>query len=322
MNDVFDTPSGSDIARDRYGRPLIIPPDGGKPTAYTRTTTFIDCLEDTYHLSKWRQRKVAEGLVAQPDLLEQVASASNKGELDAICEAAAAAAGAGDAARTGTELHSLTEASDRGELYTDRIPAQHMPDVISYQRATTALEHLHIEQLMVCDALKVAGTPDRISLLRSRDGKKRIADIKTGSLDYGLAKIEMQLALYAHSALYDPGTGQRSWIEDLDQEQAIVIHLPAGKADARLYYVDIAAGWDGVVLAEQVRAWRRRRHVLVDVELAAKPNLQQRIAAAASADDLTAIWMDAYAAGAWTDELTAAAAARKAELVTAAGSLT
>jgi len=31
----------TEIERDRYGRPLVVPPAGGKAIAYTRATTIL-----------------------------------------------------------------------------------------------------------------------------------------------------------------------------------------------------------------------------------------------------------------------------------------
>src|SRR5689334_2925212 len=69
----FTTPAPQ-VPRDRWQRPLVVPPKGGKPVAYTRCTTFVGCLEDTFNLSRWQQRMVALGLNDRPDLLLAVAA--------------------------------------------------------------------------------------------------------------------------------------------------------------------------------------------------------------------------------------------------------
>ena len=58
MTEQFAT---ADIRRDRFGRPLVVPPGGGPRVAYRRTTTFVGALEDTYALQQWKQRQVAIG---------------------------------------------------------------------------------------------------------------------------------------------------------------------------------------------------------------------------------------------------------------------
>ncbi|MGK3946754.1 hypothetical protein ABK046_51375, partial [Streptomyces caeruleatus] len=66
---------GPQLERDRYGRPLVVPADGGKKVAYTRCTTFVGAAEDTFPLSQWQQRQVAVGLSKRPDLVSLAASA-------------------------------------------------------------------------------------------------------------------------------------------------------------------------------------------------------------------------------------------------------
>ncbi|MGH8793573.1 MAG: PD-(D/E)XK nuclease family protein [Stackebrandtia sp.] len=309
--DLTAGPAGG-VERDRFGRPLITPPEGGAARAYTRVTTFVDCLEDKWNLQKWQMRHVALGMVDGPRLQGRVDDArDDKSALDALCDEAMDVAGAAEPARTGTRLHSLTQAADEGRLFTDDIPVEHRGDVEAYRRAVEGLRMRHIERLTVCDALRAAGTPDRIVEHR---GEVYIADVKTGRLDYGLGKICMQLALYAHCVLYDPASGRREPVAGLRQDKAIVIHLPAGQARCELYWVDIAAGWEGVQLASQVRTWRRRKHPLVAFD-ACQPRPSggwgARIASAASVDELNRVWAQADAAGEWTDALTLAAADRK-----------
>jgi hypothetical protein len=262
--DSFDPPQ-TDVPRDKWKRPLITPVGGGKPVAYTRCTTYVGCLEDMYNISLWQQRMVALGLAARPDLLLSVAVADreDKKALDALADAAAEAAGAHAAATTGTALHRLTERYDRGELGESDvsfIPPAYRGDLAAYIERTTGMDMPVIEQFSVCDDLRVGGTPDRIVVI---DGRGYIADLKTGSLDWGAAKMAMQLAVYAHSKPYDHRTGERAeWPVQVDTERGIIIHLPAGTGLCSLLWLDIATGWEGVSLAGDVRAWRKRRNFL------------------------------------------------------------
>jgi hypothetical protein len=92
MTDPFSTPP-VEIARDHWGRPMVVPPGGGKATPYTRCTTFVGVLEDTYNLSRWQQRMVAIGLNDRPDLAIAVsAHRDDKVRLSAICDEAMEAA--------------------------------------------------------------------------------------------------------------------------------------------------------------------------------------------------------------------------------------
>lgn len=298
-----------EIERDRFGRPMIVPPGGGRKVPYRRCTTFVGVLEDTYNLSRWQQRNVALGLADRPDLLLSVAAhRDDKDRLNKICEDAAEAAKAHAAATTGTAVHALTEIVDRG-LDLPVIPDGAAADLEAYRRATAGIEWLAIETGVVVDDLGVHGTPDRIG--RLPDGRVVVLDLKTGSVDYGMGKIAMQLAMYAHGVPYDHTTGTRGEMPaGLDLDTAVVIHLPAGSGRCDLLEVDIAAGWEGVGIAAQVWQWRGRKGL--SRPLTTGPDLLGLIDLAASAEDLTALW--AQHRPVWTDEHTAAAAARKATL--------
>ena len=54
--------------RDRYGRPMVTPRNGGKPKPFTRPTTIADTLDDRHNLELWMQRQVLKGSIARPDL--------------------------------------------------------------------------------------------------------------------------------------------------------------------------------------------------------------------------------------------------------------
>ena len=64
-----------EIARDRYGRPLIVPKGGGKPVAYTRATTIANSLDDPSALTAWKMRMAAIGLTVRSDLLLAISAA-------------------------------------------------------------------------------------------------------------------------------------------------------------------------------------------------------------------------------------------------------
>ncbi len=310
MTDTFAT-IPPEIERDRYGRPLIVPPSGGKKVAYRRCTTFVSCLEDTYNLSRWQQRMVALGLADRPDLLLGVAAhREDKEKLNRLCEDALEAARGHAAATTGTAVHALTEIVDRGAPLPV-IPDGAAADLEAYRKATAGIEWLAIEQGIVVDELKVHGTPDRIG--RLPDGRVVVLDLKTGSVEFGMHKIAMQMAVYAHGAGYVHGYADQapyrltgdSWYP-VDQDTAVVIHLPAGTGRCDLLEVDIAAGWEAVHLAAQVWEWRSRKGLSKPLDLAV--DLAGLITLAATPDDLRALYAAHEAE--WTDELTALAKAR------------
>ena len=320
MTDTLTTVT-PEIDRDRYGRPMIVPPGGGKKVAYRRATTFVGCLEDTFNLSRWQQRNVAVGLADRPDLLLSVAAhRDDKAKLNQLCEDAAEAAKAHAAATTGTAVHALTEIVDRG-LDLPILPESALADVAAYRLATAGIEWLAIERGIVVDDLTVHGTPDRIG--RLPDGRVVVLDLKTGSVEYGMGKIAMQLAMYAHGQFYDHVTGTRHEMPMVDLNTAIVIHLPAGSGTCELLEVDIEAGWEGVTVASQVWGWRSRKglsrpFVAVDTNLPAAPSLDlaAQINVAETPERLADLW--ATHQDAWLPEHTELARTRKSSLAATA----
>ncbi len=310
-----------ELPRDRYGRPLVLPPTGGKNAkrvAYRRTTTFVGCLDDMNGLLKWQARQVAYGMGQRKDLVLAAAAAdpSDKKKIGEIADKAAehAKGVAGDAAETGTALHSLTERIDRG-LPLGVIPAEYKADIEAYRKATEHIEFSEIETFRVHDQWQVAGTADRIGTLR---GRSMIMDIKTGSIDYP-HKMAMQLALYARSVPYDIATDTRgSDAEPVDLTRGIIIHLPAGQGRCDLYEIDIAKGWGACLIARQVWDWRGTKGLteIVDphVPPPEPPTWESLASAAATVEDLRLIWKRAKECGAMTDALAALLTARSREV--------
>lgn len=337
--ETFPRPEQQGPPRDRWERPLVVPPGGGKPTAYTRCTTFVGSLDDTFKLGQWQQRHAIRGTALHDDLIAAIRDVDpdDKTRLNELADEAKNRSGAGDAALIGTYLHAVTEAVDRGQdpalvdtpmLSTGRLdPDVYRPDVAAYQRVTEPLTAVHIERFTVEDELRIGGTPDRVV---TYDGRTYIADLKSGSIEWSALKIAMQLAVYAHSSLYDVPTGARSPLLDVDQDRAIVVHLPAGTGECELHWIDIAAGWEAVQVAAEVRKWRKRgrrmlsnllptQQLALDVaptptpapEPVAEvgPDLPNLIASAPTDAALGDLWRAHR--DQWTPELTALASARK-----------
>ena len=312
-----DNAPRQEVNRDRWGRPLITPPGGGKPVAYTRATTVAKAVEDQSNLMKWKQRQTLLGIIARPDLTLAASAASNvddekarKRQLNEIAEQCMEASQSSASATKGTALHSLAETHDRGGELRN-VPADFAADLAAYVEQTRTLRHRHIEQMMVNDELQIAGTPDRLSTYMSR---LYVADIKSGSIGFPHS-IAAQLAIYANSVLYDLATGERTPVPGLDKDRAIVIHLPAGTGTCSLHWTDIKAGWDAVRLAVDVRQWRAKKGLLEPIP-AVGPDLFAQIDAAQSVEELNVIWLTN--SDYWSHELTQRAAARKRALDSAA----
>lgn len=331
MTDVFDTPSQSSspgekatpadafdvpetVERDRWGRPMIVPPDGGKPVGYSRCTRFVGVLDDTYNLQKWSQRMVAIGLSQRTDLLLSVAAHSgpeDKKTLDKICDQAKEAATASAAATTGTALHRLTEMVDSDQPLP-AIPPDAQRDIDAYRRTTQDVYTVRaVERFTVYDDYRVGGTPDRVVEI---GGEYFIADVKTGSIDWGAMKIAMQLAMYSRSTPYSFRDAARTpWPWQINQDQGLIIHLPAGTGKCELHWIDIQAGWAAVQTAAEVRGWRNKRDWLTPYTPKPVP-VADRVRAARTLAELTDMWHAAQVAGEDMTQLKPIFAARKAEL--------
>lgn len=324
------------VARDRWGRPLIAPPEGGKPVAYTRCTTFVGALDDTFNLMRWKQRQTAAGLALRPDLALRVTSLGAqpdderaakqwKRDMDDVCEQAMEAAGSSKAATIGTSLHTLTENIDKG--WDVPAPDGFTHHLDNYRRATEGFEPVHIEQFVVHDGYRIGGTADRVYREKAT-GRLVIGDLKSGNITFP-HKIAMQLAVYANSVMYDPETGARTPWEDVDLETALIVHLDAKTGDCNLHWVNILDGWEAVALAAKVRTWRdfkgltspvptpeQAADAIERVLLGGEQALDVAIAHAASVDQL--IGLKQSSADLWTDHHTTLLRERVTQITLAA----
>ena len=347
MSDPFATVT-AELPRDRWGRPLITPPEGGDPTAYTRVTTFVKALDDTFHLGKWQMRMTALGMSVRRDLVLAAVAITNpddqnqKKTLNRIAESALEASKAHARAEIGTALHSFSERIDRGDDLGEHVPEEYLADLQAYREIRRYLgDVVAMEGFCVVDSLRIGGSYDRIFRFTEESlatferekghrlaypdgtevqpGDTIIGDLKTGkSIDFGIGGIAMQLATYANAEDYDHTLGSRTPVPVTNKKWAVVIHLPAGKGTASLVWVDIESAWHTVTtVVPQVHAWRKRRDLSYAFASAtaaptAGPTLPEQIRTATSPEALRALY--AANAMAWTPGLTSLATARIAEL--------
>jgi hypothetical protein len=202
------------VPRDGWSRPLVVPPQGGRPKGHTRTTTFIDCIEDKTSLVDWKMRMVLVGAARRPELVEQARHLDpelreDKASLDSLVTRLTDSSGANDKSRRGTYLHDLTEYVDRGEPLPNTISGDDLDDMAAYMASTAVLKVIAVEQFVVVPELGVGGTFDRLSYYKGPgpDGKpiagNFITDTKTGNVQYGRLKMASQLAVYSRGKLYD-----------------------------------------------------------------------------------------------------------------------
>ena len=265
------------IQRDRWGRPLIIPPQGGKAIAYTRASSLGKALEDTSNLADWKARMVALGLAKRPDLLSLVAHADpdDRKTLNDTCEQAKEAAGASTAANTGTAIHAMLENLDRGLVATATNDDERKALVAwAAMKDYYSMSMRGIEEFVVNDKLQAAGTFDRIVEM---DGKRYVADLKTGAtITYSSIAWSVQLAVYAYGVAYSPD-GTRSHL-GVDLKVGLVMHLPVGADEVTVYEVDLVEGARLAELAVAVRESRTKHRQPKWRKLASEPQAVAMIA--------------------------------------------
>jgi hypothetical protein len=243
-----------DIKRDRWGRPLIDPVDGGKAVAYTRVSTLAKTLDNKEQLMRWKCRQTALGLGKRNDLVAMAgAVGDDKGKLDEIVAEAMSAAASNAAANLGTTLHALTEHVDAGTK-PDYLPPELIGDLTAYEEAMRGISILGSEKFIVNDDVQAAGTFDRLLLLPGVG--MVVADIKTGQHEPNYPHAAcIQVATYARGHLYEHGKGRIKYLPDLgvSTDTGLMIWLPAGKARCELYLLDLNLGWELAQTAARVR---------------------------------------------------------------------
>lgn len=267
-----------DFKRDQWDRPLIVPVGGGKAQGYTRCSSAAKTVDDTFNLELWARRNVAFGMSQDRSLVARVLAVggapkewdkAGRSTVNKIVEDAQQVAKAHEAADIGTAVHELTHRLDRGE---DVIAGPYQDDLVAYRQAQLAAGLIvnpdWIECRMVCDALAMAGTADRIftvepgsplaRFLGLEPGEAIIGDLKTGeSVDYGALGWAAQLAAYAHGELYDIETDERIATPTINRQRGLIVHLPAGQGRCDLYLVDLIGGYEAARLANEIRATRK-----------------------------------------------------------------
>lgn len=226
-------------------------------------------LDDRYNLERWSIRTAALGLVARPDLFALVAAQhDNKDELNKTLDKAIEAGKGTAGANMGTALHKACERVDLGDT-SFTMPGDAARDLDAYRKlraSTGAVPHLlpdgrpGVEVIVIVPELNVAGTFDRLLEIPG-ELLPVIDDIKTGesAIEWGMASIAIQLSIYAHGThIFDPATGQLTPMPRVNQSKAFVTHLPAGKGQAAMWEVDIAAGWEAAKIAAYVREYRTK----------------------------------------------------------------
>jgi hypothetical protein len=271
------------IERDKKGRYLLPDPTTGEIRPWSRVTSFADTLADRRGLEKWSQRNIVRGIGAREDLwhLATAAGVDDRKMLDDIIDQAEATARANAGSNSGSALHRLTERLDRGEDVP--IPNPKLRADVAAYRTAMAAKGLRvardqdtgtawIERVLIIPELNLAGMCDRL-LIGDDYVLPVLGDLKSGKNALkAMDSIPLQLAIYSRAAYwYDPDTRKIHEMPEVDQDRAIVMHLPLGRAHCELLEVDIKAGWEAVQLALEVRRWRSRKDLAQIITSPAPP---------------------------------------------------
>lgn len=264
----------TEIERDRYDRPLILPPGGKKKIPYTRVSTLSKTIADQGALIDWKGRMVAAGLSLSSDLWWESTEIlgkygpdpqfrDGKSAWNDLAEKAGVLAGVGQWAEVGTEIHGQIEKCIRRGL---RLGEGEWSDYVEvfFHVVERRYEILDTEVFVVNDQLQAAGTLDL--LLRNRVTKEvLVGDLKTGAHDHRYPiPVTTQVAVYADSVRYDPNTEQRSpiWADSpVNLELGVLVHLPAKKSppECKLYPLDLDLGNEMALSSVAVREFRKMK---------------------------------------------------------------
>ena len=329
MVDVFSSPPVQStrapyVSNYRY---KLLNPETNKPETWTRVTTFAKTLADTSALSAWAERMLVKGLAMQPGLLRGAEAwdvSEHKGAFSKLINEAKDVAGIKDGATAGTRMHDLTEAHDRGEELLFATPEE-LRDIQAYQQALSGaglrVYREYIERFVAVPEFKVCGKLDRIygvpSAPELSDYALQIGDVKTAkNVHYGWLEIVIQLALYSMATHYWDDE-KDDWVPmpDVSRDLAQVAHLPVGAGECTIYEVDLEAGRAACDLARSVRAMRALKDLARPVSSSRiESPYAARLRAAGTRDELSALWKEATAAGAWTTDLEMIGMSRLKEL--------
>ncbi len=256
--DTAATPSGARKAKAEGS--LIV---GGRyklaaGQTYTRVTNVTSILSDKYLIERWNEARLARGVAGSDSIRALIVGTpdEDRKQLEDHIAKAKTLGGADEGRDLGSAHHTIFERHDLGERFP--MPDSIRVDVDAYQSMLDThglvIDANYIEGVIVIEDLGLAGTFDRLVM---RDGRWYVADLKTGKrLYYG--ETSQQLALYAHADyIFDPVTGEKVPMPDVDKDVAYVFHLRPGSGVCELHELDIATGWENVRLMEEVRQARK-----------------------------------------------------------------
>lgn len=282
------------VPRDRWGRPMLHPPEGGERVPYTRISTMAKWLDSKEGLVNWTAAQAMIGLNKSKSLQARISSlvaksekdpyAENKTALKELVSTATNLAQAQARADFGTAVHEFTELLDAGTLDWSYVPDALKGPLDAYKACMESLKVLDTEVFITVDhqmggqVVRGAGSLDR--LVHHPELGVVVGDVKTGAQEpkYPLG-VTTQVAAYAHGQRYrdadfkgspifndgQPNVDVSAWRKALhvqiNTETGLLIHLPLdpirGKYVCHLYVLDLVKGWECLQLGSQVQASKK-----------------------------------------------------------------
>lgn len=243
-----------DVPPMSRGRYQIADPDTGKDRTWMRMSRLAGVLFDDTSIVKWEKANIVRGLLADRELL---------GLDDPSDIARIAGRRGGDylKADLGTAMHTAVECYAAG-LPTDDIPAPYDADLAAIIAALEAHGITFVpgwaEAALLYPEVEAAGRTDGVVSGPWGDGL-RIADIKTGRLDFGVGPWAAQLAGYARA----PHRWTADGLVDApprDPHTGIIIHAPLGTGTCDIYTLDLDRGHE-ILIHSHAAVKHRGKHM-------------------------------------------------------------
>lgn len=324
---------------DGWGRYKLPSPTTGRPTGYTRMTTAVKVLEDTFNLSRWSRRETARrvfdvavthlaaGGPSNPTINERAYAALVKAfdseetklindTLDILDNNM----GGKDAAELGDAVHAWLGAVDAGMITPAQVPEMFQPYLKAYTDTLARFgliplpDYVERTVLNTSGVETIAGTMDRVYLVAST-GALITGDVKTSkSLEWSHLSFGGQVAGYRDAELMLSMDG-KGWVPmvETDEDTAIIMHIPSDRPEkAQAVTVDLDKGREAYHNSLAVRAQRSDAKKTMFFTKAIPVPTDEGLARAAAWQALTNV-SDPSQLGkvweqyqhVWTDELTA-----------------
>jgi len=283
--DEYDPPDRPDFRRIGKGIPYVIGPSG-KRERYSRSSNGGKILDDESNLTDWKLRTVIAGAAQRPELMAAASVLDIDKDKKALRDIAEKCLVAGKGERRsviGTAVHAMFDHLDRHDDWTAPPNFAELCDAYVQMQTDWGFVCEDIEIHCINDRFRLAGTLDRryrtTKTLVAPDGtiipigSYLVVDHKTGKeLEYAAGSYCTQLAAYVDSMRYDVVTDERTPFDPPNvSDWALIVHADSAGTRIDVYWVDIESGRKGLLLANQVKDWRRRSDLLTAARVPLEP---------------------------------------------------